>query len=63
MKAKIIMLIVMITASIISIGCGNNAEHSYTESDDSKTIDMDSDRMIGLLQENGKNYTCIYLLI
>ena len=54
MKAKIIMLIVMITASIISIGCGNNAEHSYTESDDSKTIDMDSDSMIGLLQENGK---------
>lgn len=49
MKAKIIMLIVMITASIISIGCGNNAEYS-----DSKTIDMDSDRMIGLLQENGK---------
>lgn len=54
MKAKIIMLIVMITASIISIGCGNNTEHSYTESDDSKRIDMDSDRMIGLLQENGK---------
>ncbi len=54
MKAKIIMLIVMITASIISIGCGNHAEHSYTESYDSKTFDMDSDRIIGLLQENGK---------
>ncbi|SFT37727.1 hypothetical protein SAMN02910356_00334 [Selenomonas sp. GACV-9] len=54
MKAKIIMLIVMITASIISIGCGNNAEHYYTESDNSKTADMDSNKMIGLLQEDGK---------
>lgn len=53
-KIKYIVTILMILISMALIGCSNNSESVYTEKSGSNTGDVTGDRMIGLLQENGK---------
>ena len=59
-KIKYIVTLLMILISMELIGCSNNSESVYTENLGSNTGDVTDDRMIGLMQEDGKK---LYLYI
>lgn len=59
-KIKYIVTLLMILISMALIGCSNNSESVYTENSGSNTGDVTDDRMIGLMQEDGKK---LYLYI
>ena len=59
-KIKYIVTLLMILISMALIGCSNNSESVYTEKSGSNTGDVTDDRMIGLMQEDGKK---LYLYI